>query len=529
MATDTVTVVTASMAKRKNSNLALLLALSLSMPAMSVAGDWKFTPSISLAERYTDNVNLAQRGAERGDWITEFAPRMRLSREGARLRANIDYGLQGLIYANGNENNQLRHSLNGQAHAELVKERFFFDASARISHELDTLGGGIGQGDGVGIGNTRRVGSYALSPFMRHRFGSTATVEARITQDGVFVGGSGVNDASGTRYFLSAVSGNDFIPLSWSMNYDKVDTVNSIGADSGSTRASATARYGLSRKFGLSAQAGLEQYDFTGANARVRDYSYYGLGAYYQPGRRFSADALYNFSDTGDFLSGSVTFHPTLRTALNASSSKRAFGRSHTLGLTHRTRHSNWNLRYQDDLTTSQRQFLNNLGQIFQYNCPSGIERLPSGVSPSDPANCGPGIPVTIFSQTQLNETFVSKNLLGSVSYTLRRNTWTLSLFDNQRTLQNSGDTDTTRGMQASWALKPAARTTLTLSGGMSRVEASNANREDDLWNVALLATRQFQPKVAGSVEARRQQRESNLAGGDYVENSVAARLNMSF
>lgn len=519
----------ASMAKRKNSNPALLLALSLSLPAISSAGDWRFTSGIGLSERYSDNVGLAAKGSERSDWITEVTPRLSLSREGARLKANVDYSLQGLLYASGNERNQLRHNLNGKAHAELLREWFFLDASARMSHELDTLGGGIGQGDGVGIGNTRRVGSYTLSPYLRHRFGSTATVEARLTQDGVFVGGSGVNDASSTRYHLSAVSGNDFIPLSWSMNYDKTETDNSVGANSGSTRASANARYGLSRKFGLSAQAGMEKYDYTGVNAAARDYSYYGLGAYYQPSRRFSMDALYNYSDSGNFISGSVTFNPTLRTALTASTSKRAFGRSHTVGLTHRTRQSNWNLRYQDDLTTSQQQFLSNLGQVFLYNCPSGIEILPSGVLPSDPANCGIGIPVSIFSQTQLNETYLSKNLLGSVSYTLRRNTWTLSLYDNQRTLQNSGDTDTTRGVQASWALKPAARTTLTLSGGMSRVEASNGNREDELWNVALVATRQFQPKVTGSVEARRQQRDSNLAGGDYVENSVAARLNMSF
>lgn len=500
----------AAMASTASSKRLLLLGCLVS--TLASGGDWKVTPSIAVSERYSDNATLAGSGLEQSDSITTISPRISIGRDAPRLKVNVDYGLQGLLYANDSERNKIRHNLNGRVNAELVKDWFYLDSSARISQELLNLADAGGLGDAVGIGNTTSVGSYSLSPYLKHRFGSVATVEARLTRDEVFIGDSSVSDSGSTRYRLSAVSGNDFFPLTWGASYGKSDTNNSGAANSGSERASANARYQLSRNFGLLAQASMEKHDFVGASARVRDYSSYGLGGFYAPSRRISMDALYNQSDNGNFLSGSVTLNPTLRTTIKASSSKRAYGRSYALNLSHRSRHSNWSLVYQDDLTTTQQQFTNFAG----YLCPIGT-------LPPDPS-CIP-----VFSQTQNNGTYLSKSLIGAVSYTLRRNTWNLSLFNNQRAFQNGGETDTTRGVQASWSLRPAANTTFTLNGRMSQANASLAGRQDDLWSIGLLATQKFQGKVSGSLEVRHQERQSNQPTGDYAENSVAASLNMSF
>jgi uncharacterized protein (PEP-CTERM system associated) len=503
--------------------------LCLLFPVVAWAGDWKFTSGISLSERYTDNVNLAGSGAEQSEWITEVTPRFSLQRQGARLKVQADYSLQGLIYAEGSNSNKLRHSLNGRANAELLEEWFFIDASARISHELNSLAGGVGLGDPVGIGNTTAVGSYSISPYLKHRFGSVATIEARVAQDGVFIGDSTYTDTNTTRYTLNAVSGNYLYPLTWGANYSKTENNNSAVADTSSERASANARYQLTQKFGLLAQAGMEKNNYPGVTNRVRDYSYYGVGMSYTPSRQLSMDMLYNKSDNGDFLSGNVTAKPTLRTTVTASAGQRAYGRTYSLGLAHRTRHSNWNLRYQDDLTTYQQQFLNYLGSVDEYSCPSGTEFTPHGSPPSDPVNCTLVRTLNAYSQTQSNETYISKNLIGTVSYNLRRNTWSLSLYSNRREFQTSGKNDTTNGVRATWSLTPVANTTLSLTGGLSRVEESGTGRNDDLWNISLVATKRFQPKLTGSLEVRHQERQSNLPTGDYAENSVAARLNMSF
>lgn len=507
----------------------------LLLPVMAMAGDWKFSSGLSLSERYSDNIGLRTQGQGRSDWITEVSPRLSVQRDGARLKVNADYNLQGLVYANDTYDDRLRHSLNGQANAELLEEWLFLDATARISHAPTSLGSSAGLGDPVGIENTTSVAAYSLSPYLKHRFGSFATLEARIGRNGVLIGNSAVTDTVSNLYSLNATSGSEFYPLSWGMNYSRTEHENDSAAvaDSSSERASLSGRYQLTRKYGLLAQAGMEKNDFANASTRVRDYSYAGLGLFYTPSRRFSMDVYYNTSDNGNYLSGTVTVKPTLRTTLNASAGKRAYGRSYSLGLEHKARHSNWSLRYQDDLTTYQQQFLNYLGSVFYYACPTGAEPYVPGVPPSDPAACVLQ-QINYFNPTQINQTYLSRHLVGTVNYNLRRNTWTLSLFSNERELQGigGGGGDNIYGFQASWAYRPASRTTYTLTAGMSQVDSSGitlGSRQDDLRNIGLTATHQFKPKLTGSVEVRRQERESNQTNGDYTENSVAARLNMTF
>lgn len=505
----------------------LCLLLSL-VPTLVWAGDWKFTSGVSLSERYSDNVNLAASGLEQSDWITEITPRLSVRRDSARLKVNVDYSLQGLLYAQGTSSSTVNQNLNALANAELVKEWFYLDTNARISQVLASMGAGTTPGDAVGIGNTNTVSSYTLSPYLKHRFGSTATVEARISRDEVFTNASGISDAATMRYKLSAVSGNSFFPLSWSTNYAKTETDNTVGGNTGSTIASANARYQFSPKFGVLAQADAENYDFVNVTGGLQNYSSYGVGAFYTPSRRISMDALYNTSTNGDFWSGTLTLNPTVRTSIVAASTRRAYGRSNSLNLTHRTRLSNWSLRYQDDLTTSQQQSLNPLGTLYFYNCPTGPEPYVPGVQPSSSACIVQTVP--LFNSVLVNQTYLSKTLGGTISYTLRRSTLMLNVFDTRRNFEGvGGGDDMTRGLQGSWSLRLTPRTTYTLTGGMSHMESTTSNLQGDLWNIGLVATHQFMPKVTGSLEARHQERKSNQSTGDFSEDSVSARMNLTF
>jgi uncharacterized protein (PEP-CTERM system associated) len=526
------TVLMASKVGRENFRILLGtagLVGSLLFVNATLAMDWKITPSLSIEERYSDNINLATSGQEESDWVTTISPGISVRRNGARLKVSADYSLSGLIHANGNGDNRIDHNLNGRANAELLENWFFLDATARVSQVLTSLGGGIGVDNTAGGNNLTTASSYSLSPYLKHRFGSLMDLEARVATEGTFVG-SGGNDVNSLHYKLAANSGADFYPLSWNASYDRRESGSGGASNLDSENASGSARYQLTHEFGLSAQAGMEKNDFGGATGQVRDFSYYGLGAYWRPSRRFSMDAAYNISDTGDFWSGSVTVNPTLRTSIQASSTVRSFGRSESLNLSHRTRRSHWSLRYQEDITNFQQQFLAFVGVVDFYLCPGGIaEVVPTGTPPSDPTNCVFVNSSNIFTPSLLNETFVAKNLIGTVSYSRRRNTWQLSIYDNQRDFQTTTGSDETRGVQASWNFKPGALTTYTLTGGVSRIKASTDDRNDDLWNLRLVADRQFGQKVHGSIEVRHQQRDSNVTGGDYKENSIAAHVNMTF
>lgn len=524
----------ANTASRRTCCIPLVLPLLLlAQQGTALGSDWMITPKLSVGERYSDNVNLNRKEQAQSDWITEISPGITVVREGRRLTVNADYSLLGLIYAQDNDRSRARHNLNGRAHAELIDDWLYLDATARVSQELLDYTYGRGLGDAVGIGNTSQVAGYGLTPYVKHRFGSLATVEMRLSQEGVTSSGSTGNDSSSTGYQFRANSGNDFFPLSWEINYNRRETDNRRVQDTDSEHGLASARLQLSRGFGLLAQAGVDRNNYPGATSRIRDYSYYGLGFFYTPGRRFSVDLYYNDSDSGGFVSGSVSFNPTLRTSLRASSSVRNFGRSHTLDFNHRTRHSNWSLQYSEQLTTFNQQFTSPL--FDSWLCGNDLfigplgSAIPLGCKQLTPGDLlilfGPGV----FTTSIVNETYLNKSLIGTVSYSLRRNDWRLSIFSHDRSLRTSGGNDQIQGVQASWSFKPSARTTFTLNGGLSQVQATTAARDDDLWNADFTLSHSFQPKLTGNLQIRHQERASNVTGGDYAENSVAARLQMTF
>lgn len=508
-----------------------------------MAGDWKWSPRLSLEERYSDNVFLRPKGLEHSDWITEISPGIAVRREGRKLKVDVDYSLQGVIYANDNDRSRARSNLNGQAQAELLQDWFYLDASARASQQLVDYVSGHGLGDAVGIQNTRQTYGYSLSPYLKHRFGSDATVELRVGRDEYRSTGSGsFSDSSTNRYRFSAVSGNNFHPLSWNLSYDRRETDYTSRIDTDSEQASAYGRLQIRREFGLIGQAGMQKGNFQGAANRIRDFSYYGLGVYYTPGRRLFGELVYNFSDQGDFVSGSLTLQPTLRTTLKASSTQRNFGRSHSLSANHRTRKSSWGLVYQETLSSYDQIEYENLfdawlcGTTPVFPVPPGTP-VPSGCTKLSDTALQALFGSTAFKPVTLDKTYVSKGLTGLFSYQLRRANVRLSLFDTRREYLETGAVgreDRRIGLQAALSVRPGERTTVTLSSGISRLEVDDPvtpanDREDDFWNIGLTLTRRFQPDVSGSLELRHQQRDSSLSKQDYTENAVAARLNMRF
>lgn len=522
----------------------LIIAFHLLIwPGAAVAGDWKWSPRLSLTERYSDNVGLRPKGLEYSDWITEVSPGIAVRREGRKLKVDVDYSLQGYLYANDPDRSRARSFLNGQAQAELLQNWFYLDASARASQQLVDYVGGYGLGDAVGIQNTRQTYGYSLSPYLKHRFGSDATVELRVGRDEYrSTGDSGFSDSSSNRYRFSAVSGNNFFPLSWSLSYDRRETNYQSLTDTDSEQASAYGRLQIRREFGLIGQAGMQKGNFPGATNSIRDFSYYGIGVYFSPGRRFFGELAYNLSDQGNFVSGSVTLQPTLRTTLNASSTVKNFGRSYALSANHRTRKTSWGLVYQESLSRYDQLDYENVfdawlcGDLLIAPIPVDSD-VPSGCTKLNNAALAELFGTLAFKPVTLDKTYLSKGLTGTFSYQLRRANVRLSLFDTRREYQETGVVgreDRRIGLQAALSVRPGERTTITLSSGLSRLEVDDPvtpanNREDDFWNVGLTLTRRFQPDVSGSLELRHQQRDSNLSNQDYTENAVAARLNMRF
>jgi uncharacterized protein (PEP-CTERM system associated) len=124
------------------------------------------------------------------------------------------------------------------------------------------------------------------------------------------------------------------------------------------------------------------------------------------------------------------------------------------------------------------------------------------------------------------------------------KNTLVLSLFHVTRDAQTSQTLDSPLlgnstlalndntkqvGGNAFWSLRIGPRTSANLNLGYIRNSFPSLDRTDNDKTIRLSLTRQFQPKLNGSLEFRRLQRDSSQSGSDYSENALIAFISMRF
>jgi uncharacterized protein (PEP-CTERM system associated) len=147
------------------------------------------------------------------------------------------------------------------------------------------------------------------------------------------------------------------------------------------------------------------------------------------------------------------------------------------------------------------------------------------------------GAPVNFFS----DQLFLAKRWQASAGLLGVRNTLLANVFTQTREVllggvvrPGTGDFAASNsirltGASLAWNWRETARNTWNLGVGYTRNEFLDSNRADDLGYVRMGLTRQFQPRLSGSLNYRRQQNESNISGADYTENAVFATLRMRF
>jgi len=91
---------------------ALGLALLTSPGAAAAQGPWTFTPSLRVAEEYTDNV-FGTADDRRSDFITQITPGIALSYEGRLFKASADYSATAELYADNSDLDNFGENQNG--------------------------------------------------------------------------------------------------------------------------------------------------------------------------------------------------------------------------------------------------------------------------------------------------------------------------------------------------------------------------------------------------------------------------------
>lgn len=156
-----------------------------SLPAAAGAADLSFVPSVSLGQTWTDNVNLASGDAEQSEWITELKPGFALVLDSPRARAQLDYELQVLRFADANELDDEFHQARGTGNFVLLPDSLFLDAFGRYEQQTIDPAGRVAFDNFFDTDNRTDSLVFGLSPFHLGRWGGWGESLVRYDYQGV--------------------------------------------------------------------------------------------------------------------------------------------------------------------------------------------------------------------------------------------------------------------------------------------------------------------------------------------------------
>lgn len=502
------------------------MAAALLLASLPAHADVRVTPGVLMSATWTDNIELSSDATARSDLVTQVSPMVTLSNDSRRLHLDAVAQLHQFAYLHhaGNNNASRQTSYRAQLRSEVVSNFFYVDASASRGLSNVSAFGPQVSNDLYALGNRSEISTWTVSPYFAHRFGHTADAVLRYTADEVR---SNRNDAfartSGSSVMASLTSGASFNTLGWGVNYYKQDLQGSRYGDSSSESLSANLRYRVSRSLALTAKGGYDRYDFEGPSD----------------------------GDEGANWALGFVWTPSQRTSLAVSSGHHYYGSTGSLALTHRSRHTVWDVSYSDTITTSRQQFLlpatvntaDLLDRLFSSTYPDAGER--ARVVQAYIQNAGLPSALTDSVNYLSNRFMRQKMLRASMAMRRARSNAVVSLYASERNAlsdvssdapllgnQNSylNDNVRQRGIDATYVYQLNSRSHVSAGMDFSRTESLTTKFNDFQRTLRLGASRRFGKNTVGQAEIR--QRSGDLGPGregSYRERAIAASLSMQF
>jgi uncharacterized protein (PEP-CTERM system associated) len=483
--------------------LSVWIAL-LASPAAAL--DWLFTPTLGASATMTDNVNQSSTDKQ-SSLILTATPGFRLRYQGSqRVQAAMSYGLTGVARTGEGQNDSLYSSLSANGKAELIDDFLFIDAGAGISQQLISLLGSPADAN-INDSNNATTGTYAISPYVRQRFGNFADAVLRYSATGSIFKSNAANNIYSNTLSGALNSGSQFSNLFWGLDFSSRNSNVQGGQDAQFDHYGSTLGYNLTHHLQLFGTLGYDSNDYTATPGTETSGRSWTLGMGWAPNRRTNVKA--SFGDS-------------------------YFGRTYGFDFNYRSAHSVWTAGYNDGVSDISQQLLNTQ-PVYAWDC-DGVLEFGDPLIPPAPGcvlKVAPAGTVPIGLQ---NGVYVSKVFHGAVAWTKARSTLGLNVFDTRRQYQQlvGLPEDSVRGVAANYAYQLQPTTTLNASlaftntqspAGLSSVTA----RDDNLYTASVGVNRQFGPRLSGALRLRHQKRNSNDPSADFTENNITASANMNF
>ncbi len=480
---------------------------------------WTVVPELSLKNTFTDNLLLTARNEDE-DFVTELTPRINIYGNARRASVRVNYALQGLLYADNDDENTHFHQLFSAGVCELVRQLIFIEGSATITQQNRTnTGRGVftnfgpgtflgGVGDNISVtGERTTVTTYGLSPYLVHRLGDWADVELRFGYDEVSdsggddpaTGSASSTDSTSQRYYAKIDSGSRFNELPWSATFERRDIDYEDGNATTFQELLGSGTFVYTPELSLLGNLGYEDNSFQSAG---------------DPG-------------SGIIWDVGVRWTPSGRTTLEATYGRRFFGDRYSFNLSHESRRTKWRVSY-DEVPSTARET-----QIEQAVAARGGAIPIIDPVTGLPTVSGAGLPELD------DEVFVQRRLSGGLVIEAGRNDFDVLVFREERDFQSNGVRDAFWGASVLWTRNISRLSYLDMSVGWTSAEMNTtsvdtntdptAGRQDDLLSLHVGLRRELGRHLTSTIEYRRVERRSTDPMADLVENRISADLRLLF
>lgn len=456
------------------------------------AAEWRFTPSASLEQAYSDNVDLDREGLEESDLSTSVTASISGSGAGRHLDLNLSYSISRVTFWKDSDRDSFRHNLNSSANAELIDDILFFDTQATAREQFIDNTGAISGSPFNATNNRTTVVNFSAGPAARHRLGDFASAELRYRYNTVLVSQSG--DESDIHTGSFQLSDGVIVPrLGW--GFSAVQTRRITKGDDPSderTTVNFDLSYAVDTRLSVNASAGYEV---------IKDDSLFdapkgviwSVGGSYRPSPKTDVSLSYGQRFEQSNVAMSARYSPTGRTSFVST--------------------------FSQTLNNSERRLADSLDFIFVDENGDFLDDR-TGL-PFDPTEPG----LSFDSGTVRQDSF-RLTMSGSRG----RNSYSLSGFFNKRSSDRLGTDEFVLGGAATFGRSLSRAMSANVNLSYRNTDFGTADgRVDDFYTAGLNLSYRLASDISTGLTYNFTLRDASNSTGDLHENAVSVRLSKSF
>jgi len=460
--------------------LTAILSFAMLLTAKVNAGEVKFIPSLEVAESYSDNILLASKGSEQGEFVTELKPAFLLQMQGRRFNANVYYSIQDLHYLKVSDRNNTNSQLSANSTTELISESLFLDVNASRNQQIIDSDQPIGFNNIAVTTNVTDVMTYSISPYYQHRFGNSLEALVRYTNSNVDFRKDEVTDSEQNSISLTLNSPSNAIGFGWGLDYISQKSELETGTETEFMQGSITLGYRFTPRISLSATSGKEENTFSTNASQNIDDSYWNVDLNLQIGSRDTVLLGYG---------------------------ERYFGNTESFNWQHSGRRLNFSVDYTEEVSN----FALSLLQSQQTADTASNQPLVN--------NAG-----SISSQS-----FVREVGTLNASYDFSKTSIRVLYSNDRRLTQNSSDYTRLQTVNAQFSLRSSSVLTYSLGTRWIKNYTSNTNAKTFNTFLDFSVERRLSPSMRAALTINHNLRHSTSATNDYEENIYSISLSKTF